>query len=60
LLRFPSMANVQPDACQQAADWIAARLAGLGFRASVMEAAGRPNVALSSSRGNRSSAQAAL
>jgi len=47
LLRFPSIANVRdrrPDGCWQAAEWLAARLNGLGFQSRVMEAAGRPNV----------------
>jgi acetylornithine deacetylase/succinyl-diaminopimelate desuccinylase-like protein len=47
LVRFPSVANDrdrQPDGCWQAAEWLVARLAGLGFSARLLEAPGRPNV----------------
>ncbi|MCD4824423.1 MAG: dipeptidase [Phycisphaerae bacterium] len=45
LLRFESISNVaEPDGCRPCADWLAARLRGIGFAAEVLETAGRPCV----------------
>jgi acetylornithine deacetylase/succinyl-diaminopimelate desuccinylase-like protein len=47
LLRIPSIANVRdrrPDGCQQAAEWLAAHLEGLGLKATILPAEGKPNV----------------
>jgi acetylornithine deacetylase/succinyl-diaminopimelate desuccinylase-like protein len=47
LLRIPSIANVRdrrPDGCQQAAEWLAARLEGLGLTAQLLPTEGKPNV----------------
>jgi len=44
LLRFPSIANSEPEACRQVADWLVARLRKLGLEARAVATTGRPNV----------------
>jgi len=44
LLRFPSVANSEPQACRQAADWLVDRLRKLGLEARAVAMPGRPNV----------------
>ena len=46
-LRIPSIANVRdrkPDGCQQAAEWLLARVKGLGMEGRLLADEGRPNV----------------
>ncbi len=44
LLRFPSVANTEPEACRQVADWLVERLRKLGLEARAVPTPGRPNV----------------
>ena len=44
LLRFPSVANTEPQACRQAADWLVRRLGECGLQARAVATAGQPNV----------------
>jgi acetylornithine deacetylase/succinyl-diaminopimelate desuccinylase-like protein len=44
LIRFPSVANTEPQQCRACADWLAEHLRGLGMTARVEECPGRPNV----------------
>ena len=46
-LRFPSIANVRdrtPDGCQEAAEWLLAKVKGLGMEGRLLADEGRPNV----------------
>jgi acetylornithine deacetylase/succinyl-diaminopimelate desuccinylase-like protein len=44
LLRFPSVANSEPHACRQAAEWLVRRLGKCGCQARSVATAGQPNV----------------
>jgi len=44
LLRFPSVANTEPEACCQVADWLVERLRKLGLQARAVPTQGQPNV----------------
>jgi len=44
LLRFPSVANNQPAACRDAAEWLVRRLKSLGLEARAVTTKGQPNV----------------
>jgi len=44
LLRIPSVANTEPQACRQAADWLVRRLGKCGLKARSVGSAGAPNV----------------
>ena len=44
LLRFASVANTEPEACRQVADWLVDRLRKLGLEARAVATAGLPNV----------------
>jgi len=44
LIRFPSVANTNPEACVACAEWLADRLRNLGLSARLVESQGPPNV----------------
>ncbi|MGB2822658.1 MAG: M20/M25/M40 family metallo-hydrolase, partial [Phycisphaerae bacterium] len=44
LIRFPSVANTNPDECVACAEWLADHLRGLGLSARLAESQGPPNV----------------
>ena len=46
-IRFPSVANTEPQQCRACADWLVEHMRGLGFTARVEESPGRPNVVAS-------------